>query len=322
LEDESLNLIAPPPEEKLLSWLAEFYGKPVRIAKRQLLRHRDLSFVERLWIADGLPASLIYKVVLPPWEIEQDLHERVLIPSICNSAQLYMTAHCGRQTVMFLEDLGGICLKDQATTEAASRLGKELAKMHRAYSYRIDELMQMHILPTLFPIDYEDFARKLCAALRGWRLVDDRQAEALAMLASVIAPKLAGEPISLVHGDLYAENLIVRNERLFIIDWSWFTVLGVPIMDLATVTMEHPKNASFTRFREVILDAYCFESGRDLPDIKSTLPFAAALSRLLFLQWLVERRGRGIMGTTVGHVDTVIPQVVEDLATNLTGLNA
>jgi len=317
LEHESLELLTPPPEERLLSWLAEFYGKPVPITGRQQLRHRDLSFVERLWIADGLPQSLIYKVVLPPWDVEQDLHERVLIPSLSNSAQLYMSANYGPLTALFLEDLGTCSLLNHGTAETASRVGKELAKLHRAYSYRTDELLQMHVVRTLFPLDYEEFAAALSEQLLKWRLINRHEAKKLRLLANLIAPKLAGEPISLVHGDLYAENLILRHDRLFIVDWSWFTILGVPIMDLATVTMEHVKNGTFTRWRDALIDAYCFESGRELADVREILPLAETLSRLLFLYWLVERRGRGIMGTTVGPVDEVIPQVVEELSARL-----
>jgi len=70
------------------------------------LRHRDLSYVERLWIADSLPQSLIYKLVLPPWDIELDINQRVLSPSVSSSPQLYLTAHHGSLTVLFLEDLG------------------------------------------------------------------------------------------------------------------------------------------------------------------------------------------------------------------------
>src|SRR5262249_6852208 len=92
-EAANLNLLIPAPQEKLDNWLAEFYGHSVSIEKRQVLRHRDLSYVERLWIKDGLPSSLIYKLVLPPWDIEQDIIERVLIPSVSNSAQLYLCAH-------------------------------------------------------------------------------------------------------------------------------------------------------------------------------------------------------------------------------------
>lgn len=320
MENESLKLIELPPEERLLSWLAEFYGKPVRIARRAVLRHRDLSFVERLWIADSLPETLIYKVVLPPWDIEQDLHERILIPSICSSAQLYMTAHVGQLTAMFLEDLGEASLKQGGNNEIAAAFGKELAKMHRAYSYRTDELLQMSILPTLFPIDYEEFARRRCSLLVDWRLIDDSAAGEIILLAGVLASKLAGEPISLVHGDLYAENLIIRKERLFIIDWSWFTLLGVPLMDLATVTMEHVKNGTFTQFGDEIIDAYCFESGRHIDEIKSALPYGRVLSRLLFLHWLVERRSRGIMGTTVGPVDSLIANLTAELRGHIPSL--
>ena len=312
-ENESLDLLIPPPDEKLAGWLREFYGKPTQIIKRQLLRHRDLSYVERLTIADALPESLIYKLVLPPWEVEQDLHERVLIPSITNSAQLYLSGHYGQQTALFMEDVGTVCLLDQTDEELANRIGEDLAKMHRSYCYRTDELLQMGILRTLSPLDYVHFTEELASQLTSWNLIDDKSHENLVALAQLLAQKLAGEPTSLVHGDLYAENIILRNDRFYIIDWSWFTILGVPIMDLATLTMKHPKNGSFYAFSEQVIDSYCFESGRDAQDVRKLLPSATTLGRLLFLYWLVERRRRGILGTTVGPVDNLIAKIVDEL---------
>lgn len=312
-EDASLTLLTPVPDDKLVAWLQEFYGKPVDIASRTVLRHRDLSYVERVCLVDALPASIIYKLVLPPWEIEQDLHERVLIPSITNNPQLFMSAHHGPMTALFLEDLGTDCVLDNCNAELAGRIGEELAKMHRSYCYRTDELMQMNILRTLFPIDYEEFGNELSQLLEQWKLISADEAGKISQLTQALARALAGEPISIVHGDLYAENLIRRNNRTFIIDWSWFTIIGVPLMDLATLTMKHHKNASFYDFKEVLIDAYCFESGRTADDVRKLLPYAETLSRLLFLHWLVERRSRGIMGTTVGHVDGLIPRVVHEL---------
>jgi len=313
-EGAFLKLLEPVPEEQLHSWLKEFYGKEVRIEKRELLRHRDLSFVERLWIPESLPNSLIYKLVLPPWDIEQDLHERILIPSISNSAQLYLTGHYGPITALFLEDLGSHCLLTEHTSELASRLGEELAKMHRAYSYRTDELMQAGVVRNFLPIDYGEAVNNMVTKLSNWKLISSKNAGKLAKLATTLALRLAGEPTSLVHGDLFAENVIVRSGRLWIIDWSWFVMLGVPLLDLATITTNHIKNGTFIERRKEVIDAYCYESARESKEIEGLLPYAEVLSRVLFLDWLVERKGRGISGTTIGTVDDVIKGVVKTLA--------
>src|SRR5205085_78071 len=100
------------------------------------------------------------------------------------------------------------------------------------YSYRIDELMQVNVLRALFPIDYEQFAARLCLRLAQWDLIAPAQNDHLRALAGLLAAQLAGEPVSLVHGDLYAENLLVRSSRLFVIDWSWFAMIGVSTVDL------------------------------------------------------------------------------------------
>lgn len=314
-EDDSLKLLTPVPEKKLMGWLEELYGKPVKVTQRQVLRHRDLSYVERLFVLDALPESIIYKLVLPPWDVEQDLHERVLIPGLSNSPQLFMSAYHEQTTALFIEDLGPVTLEANGSHDLAVRLGEELARMHRSYCYRSDELISAGVLRALLPIDYEEFAIRLGQRLEEWQLIDREDRNDLVRVGKTLARALAGEPTSLVHGDMYAENIILRHDHLFIIDWSWFTIIGVPLMDLATLTMEHKKNGSLNRWKETLVDAYSYEAGRDVDDVRSLLPYAEALSRLTFLDWLAERRSRGILGTTVGPVDRLIPQVVQDLAT-------
>ncbi|MBY0550297.1 MAG: phosphotransferase [Candidatus Obscuribacterales bacterium] len=322
MENESLKLLQAPPQERLTAWLSEIYGKPVEVVERQLLRHRDLSYVERIRLADAIPESLIYKVVLPPWDIEQDLHERILIPEVSSSARLYLSGFYKGSTALFLEDLGTGALMDEQSSEAAVRLGADLAKLHRAFTYRIAEIQDQGILRRLPPQLYVSVARELTAHIRQAALCTAPELAAVTELASVIADALADEPISLVHGDLYAENVLINCGKVFIIDWSWFTIIGAPIMDLATLTMNHPKNGCFQNRRDEVIEAYCGEYSRPLAQVHERLPYAEALSRLLLLQWLIERRSRGIMGTTIGPVDTVIPVVVRELGSKLSLLSA
>ncbi|MBY0358604.1 MAG: phosphotransferase [Candidatus Obscuribacterales bacterium] len=320
MENQSLKLLVPPPEERLSSWLEELYGKPVTINKRELLRHRDLSFVERLYFSDAVPETLIYKVVLPPWDIEQELHERVLIPSISNSARLYLSGRHQGMTALFFEDFGHRALVDQADQEMATTLGVEIARLHRSFTYRIDEIGDSGILKSVLPADYEAFCQTLCSSLKAWQLLNEHQSDCLLNLGRTISLRLRDEPISLVHGDLYAENVLVRKKELFIIDWSWFTHIGSAILDLTTLTMDHFKNGALKPYSQDLLAAYCSEYSRDLRETKRRLPFAEALSRLFFLHWLVERKSRGITGTTIGPVEPVMLQVVEDLIERLNQL--
>ncbi len=321
VENESLQLIQAPPPDRLESWLREIYGKPVEVRERQLLRHRDLSFVERLILIDAMPESLIYKVVLPPWDIEQDLHERILIPEVSSSARLYLSGTYRGTVALFLEDLGTVSLLDHQEGDIAFLLGTELAKLHRAFTYRIAEVREQGILRTLHPLQYPELVATMTDCLKQWSLASDAEVAGLTRFASVLSQSLANEPISLVHGDLYAENLLFNKGKIYIIDWSWFTTIGAPIMDLATITMPHPKNNGFDRKRAEVVEAYCSEYSRPIGEVLELLPFAEALSRLLFLHWLIERRNRGILGTTVGHVDGVIPKIVAELLARLATLS-
>ncbi len=316
MENETLSLLTPPPEERVQAWLAEIYGKPVQVTRRSLLRHRDLSYVERLWIDNAMPATLIYKVVLPPWDVEQDLHEHILIPSVSNSARLYLGGTFGNTTAMFMEDMGEQPLTDSLKTneELPNKVGTELAKMHRAFTYRIAEVKETNVLRCLLPADFATLAAELAHELRNWNLVDEAQKQKLIDIGAFLADKFADEPISLVHGDMYAENILYEREHLYIIDWSWFTKISTPILDLATLTMDHFKNGELVGVRDEVIEAYCAEYSRDEEETRAKLPAAELLSRMLFLEWLIERRRRGIMGTTVGPVEILIGTVLGELS--------
>lgn len=315
MENETLNLMTPPPQERLDAWLSEMYGKQVKIRERKLLRHRDLSYVERLYIDEAMPPTLIYKVVLPPWDVEQDLHEHILIPQVSNSARLYLSGNYNGSTAMLMEDLGETTFLDSLAdhNELPQQVGTELAKLHRAFTYRIAEVKETGVLRVLLPADFATLSKEIASELYNWNLVSAEQNIMLIELGERLAEKFANEPVSLVHGDLYAENLLFDGEHLFIIDWSWFTKISTPILDLATLSMEHFKNGALADRRAELIEAYCAEYSRNLQDTYAKLPWAELLGRLLFLEWLVERRRRGIMGTTVGPVEILIGTVLAEL---------
>lgn len=315
MENETLSLLTPPPQERLAAWLNEIYGKQVEIERRNLLRHRDLSYVERLWLKNAMPQTLIYKVVLPPWDVEQDLHEHILIPSVSNSARLYLSGTYQGTTALFMEDLGERSLLDslKLNNDLPNKVGTDLAKLHRGFTYRIAEVKETGVLRTLLPEDFAILAKEMAFELGNWNIVDAEQNNLLLDIGEFLSAKLADEPISLVHGDLYAENMLYDGEHLFIIDWSWFTKISTPILDLATLTTDHFKNGEFADRKAEVIEAYCLEYSRNQDEVYAKLPAAELLGRLLFLEWLVERRRRGIMGTTVGPVEILIGSMLAEL---------
>jgi len=317
MENETLQLLEPVPEENLRSWLRELYNKPVEIERREVLRHRDLSYVERLYLKGALPESLIYKLVLPPWDIEDDLHREILVPSISNSAKLYLTGHYKKITALFLEDFGTNYLNKHSTVALAQKLGENLAKMHRSYSYRIAELEPLNILPVWHPENYPEKIAKIVDSLSNWNLVSDEDKKLLTRIAQSASELFSQQPMSLVHGDLFAENIVVGDayhpRNLSIIDWSWFATLGAPVLDLATLCSSHFKNGEFAVHQKDFLEAYCFEAGRSINEVQSDLKIAKLFERVFFLHWLETRKGMGIVGTTVGHVDDLIKQIIRDL---------
>lgn len=309
----TIKLLEPVPEKLLFNWLNEFYGKDVTVEERTVLRHRDFSYVERIRLSEALPDSLIYKLVIPPWDIEQDLHERVLVPSLTNSAQLYMSAHHGSTTAMFMEDLGTVYMNESADKDSCLKFAKHLARMHRAYSYRLEEVIDAGILRHLSSDNLPGFGKELITSLVQMESISNTRAKQLQVFFDSACDQLKEEPLSLVHGDLYAENIVIRPQRQHLIDWSWFTSIATPLIDLATITSDHPKNGKLSRFKDEFLEAYCFESGRSPKDLSELKQYAHALERFLFLSWLAERKSRGILGTTVGHVDDLVTTVADQI---------
>lgn len=324
MENETLSLLTPPPQERLNAWLTEIYGKAVPIKERKLLRHRDLSYVERLKLTDAMPESLIYKVVLPPWDVEQDLHEHILIPEVSNSARLYLSGTYQGTTALFMEDLGEKALLDSLSEngDLVNKVGTELAKLHRSFTYRIAEVRESNVLQNLLPSDFAPCANELADELFRGDAINAEQAAVIKRVGELAGDVLADEQVSLVHGDLYAENILFDGQKLWIIDWSWFSMISAPIIDLATVSMKHFKNGALADKRDELLEAYCAEYSRDLDETIRRLPYAEAFSRLLFLRWLAERRRRGITGTTVGPVEILIGTVVSEMAIYLQNLDA
>lgn len=319
MENETLKLLEPVPEENLRSWLKELYNKPVEIKQRELLRHRDLSYVERIYLKGALPESLIYKLVLPPWDIEDDLHREILVPSISSSAKLYLTGHYKKITALFLEDFGTNYLNNQASQALAQKLGENLAKMHRSYSYRIAELEPLNILPVWRPQNYPANVNKMIELFDQWNLVSKDDCALLARIALNASERFCDQPLSLVHGDLFAENIVVGEKdhprNLFIIDWSWFTTLGAPVLDVASLCSDHFKNGDFKQYQKDFLETYCFEAGRSISEVQADLEVATLFERVFFLHWLETRKSMGIEGTTVGHVDDLIKKTIKDIAT-------
>lgn len=316
-ENPAIKLMEPVPDKKLFSWLHEFYGKEVSIKSRDILRHRDFSYVERIQLENALPESLIYKLVLPPWDIEQDLHQRVLVPSISSSAQLFMTAHHGSTTALFMEDLGNEYMTEQANEELAQRFGEDLAKMQRSYSYRIEELLEACILRDLSPDKIIGFTDQLASEFLKTKSITNSQANVITRAAQIARERLKDETVTLIHGDLYAENIVTRKNQLFVFDWSWFTCISSALVDVASMVSEHPKNGKFAEVRTKFIEAYCYESGRKVPEIMDLIPAASAVERLQFLKWLQERKARGVLGTTVGHVDDLITTVISQIEEHL-----
>jgi len=136
----------------------------------------------------------------------------------------------------------------------------------------------------------------------------------LNQVAGSLSHDLSSSEFCLQHGDLYAENIILQERTTPVfIDWSYFSMIGPRLYDLATLTSAHAKNGELGKFRQAIIEGYALGSGLSVDEIERQLPASWRLSRLLFLQWLLTRVEMGITQTTVGPVLPLIEKVVAEI---------
>ncbi len=288
-----------------------------QISEIDNLRQRDFSVVARIHfhLPDGSNVpSLIYKKVRAPWHCEAQIMRFVKDAKLPNVPLLIGAKVSGDLAETLQEDAGSLSLCDYNSYELAMITGLALAQTHD----RALESNQHY--PEIFArLDSgEKIAECFQAnASRLGALYPDYNHKILARLTSVgfeVAEQLETLECCLQHGDLYGENIVLKDgDAPVFIDWSYFCFIGPRLYDLATLASSHTKNGSLVQHRKALLEGYAAGSEFSFEQIESMLPSSFRLSRLLFLQWLLTRVQMGITETTVGPVRPLIDTVVSEI---------
>jgi hypothetical protein len=288
----------PTPWEVLELGLSAHFGRPVRIAG---LRRRPLATsshaIERLRVTldSGERLRVVFKRLQPGEKLygnerEVLIYRRLLDGGRFGAPALYASAHDeaeGRYW-LFLEDLGSTTLEegDDAEWLAAARW---LAGVHASYHGREDDLRALGCLMEHGPAYYHTVGqtarRNLELAGAGETLV---RFDALMRRYDPLVSYLAGEPRTLIHGDIFAANLIVQpGGRIRAIDWESAAV-GLGAWDLARLL------DGWGSMKATFLAAYLAEFERhvagplDREGFQRLFEHCEILNALWHLRWSVE----------------------------------
>ena len=233
----------PDPREVLEQGLSVHFGRPVRIAGLKRRSQATSSHaIERLWVmlASGERLPVVFKRLQPGEELygnerEVLIYQRLLNGERFGAPAFYASVHdeVEKRYWLFLEDVGSSTL-DEGDVEEWLAATRWLAGVHASYHGREDDLRALGCLMEHGPAYYHmvgQTARRnldLAGATKALERLD-----ALMGRYDSLVSYLASEPRTLVHSDVFAENLIIQpGGRIRAIDWESAAV-GLGAWDLA-----------------------------------------------------------------------------------------
>lgn len=288
----------PAPREVLEQGLRAYLGRPVRIAR---LKRRALATsshaIERLrvMLASGERLRVIFKRLRPGEKLygnegEVLIYRRLLDGGRFGAPVLYASVYdeAEERYWLFLEDLGSTTLEDGDDEEWFAAV-RWLACMHGTCHGREDDLRALGCLMEHGPAYYHMVAQtargnlELAGADEALRRFD-----ALMGGYDSLVAYLVGQRRTLVHGDVFTQNLIVQpGGRIRAIDWE-SAAIGLGAWDLARLL------DGWGSMRAAFLSAYLAEFERhaaapfDREGFQRVLGYCEILNALWHLRWSVE----------------------------------
>jgi aminoglycoside/choline kinase family phosphotransferase len=227
----------------LAQGLSAHFGRPVRIAglaSRPLATSSHPIDRLRVTLASGERLRVIFKRLSPGEELygnerEVLIYRRLLDVGRFGAPALYASVHeeAERRYWLFLEDVGSSTL-DEGDVEDWFAAVRWLAGMHGTYHGREADLRALDCLMEHGPAYYHRVAQ---TARRNLELAGAGEAlerfDALMGRYDSLVAYLAGQPRTLVHGDVFAQNLVIQaGGRIRAIDWESAAV-GLGAWELA-----------------------------------------------------------------------------------------
>jgi hypothetical protein len=286
------------PRKVLEQGLSARFGRPVRIASLKRRSQAASSHaLERMWVklASGERLPVVFKRLQPGEELygnerEVLIYRRLLDGERFGSPTLYASVHEESEARywLFVEDVGS-CTLDEGDVEEWLAAARWLAGMHAAYHGRDDDLRALGCLmehgPAFYHLVAETARRNLELAGAAEPLV---RFDALMSRFDSLVRYLVRQPRTLVHGDVFAQNVIIQaGGRIRAIDWE-SAAIGLGAWDLAKLI------DGWGSMKATFITAYLSEFERhlgvpvDRDGFQRQLGHCEILNAIWHLRWSVE----------------------------------
>jgi hypothetical protein len=238
--------------------LAAHFGRPRNLVslKRQLAPYRSSFHLEELTLSvdDGSTLELVFKDLgrqvensrmVKPEFLSDPQREIETYRSVLSRERLGTPVFYGAavdpsrgQYWLFLERIPGTRLKELGEFPIWELAARWLATLHLAYQSQVDLLKHTtHLLN--YDRGYLERWIGRARQVSGGTAATDRQIETLAQSYDALIDRLAALPVTLIHGEFYPSNILVRDTptgpSVSPVDWEMAAV-GPALLDLAAFT--------------------------------------------------------------------------------------
>lgn len=274
-------------------------------AEWSLLRKWSLSEVYRVTLKSG--DTRIMKWGGKEMAVESAIYQKLVYPLKIKSPYIFDFFEGDNSAIMIMEDAGKYNLEQQPDPKNFLEAARELARLRDTASANLEMNIPSSIMRS-YTVSAEDFLALLDDLLRTDHFSEN---PALLKLQSSFPYELnklyQTLPLTLVHHDYHAKNLLIQGDHILPIDWS-IAYLSPHLGDLYCLITE--AHAWCNLSKDHILSAYINESRTDLSleQLNWQLRIGGLCWLIKTLRWLVYGGTDTIPGS-----EAWIPDLMNDL---------
>jgi hypothetical protein len=272
--------------EQWLTGVADAIGGVIVGAER--LRHWGASEVWRLRVDGPAPRSVIVKRGLGEMADEARRYRELVLPLGLPAPRLVAAGAGLGPGVLVLEDVGPGNLEERPTAEGYRAAVRALARMRAAAARRLAADPGIGAGLRMSTADFADVGHRVAAGLAALRPELAGRLDGPVRTLVDRLDRLAGEPVTIVHGDFHAKNLIVTgDDRVAAVDWP-VAHLHAHLGDLYSLLREADKRGLAGRVGAAALPAlFAREAGTDERTVADHMVTGGLCWTLLVLRWLL-----------------------------------
>lgn len=275
------------------------------VTEWSLLRNWSLSEVYRVTLHSG--ETRIIKWSGEGMAGEAAIYRQLVVPLRIPSPHIYEYLQLEDSAVMVMEDCGDYNLEQQPSPELFLESARVLARMREAASANLRKSLSSETIRA-YSVSSADFLSLMDDLLQSHRLSGN---EVLLKLHHLFPKELdqlyRTVPLTLVHHDYHAKNLLIQKNGAMPIDWS-NAYLSPHLGDLYCLIAEAQAYSNVSR--KDILAAYCDEIQSDLSidQLNWHVSIGGICWLIKTLKWLVYEGAAAIPGS-----EAWIPNLMNEL---------